>query len=108
MQDKFHIYQSDVHSRPASELAAERREQIALEQAARQADKDRNLARQRAIDTAPEVRIALWETRHGPALPRAPNHRLMRFIAESTDLDVAQVQAEQKRRAALRATARRS
>jgi len=102
MQDKYSIYASEPHSRPASELAAERREQIALEQAALQAGKERNFARQRAIETTPEVRIALWETRHGLALPRDPKHPLMPFIADSTALDIAQVHAEQSRRAVLR------
>lgn len=46
MRDKYQIDASDPQPRPAAELAAERRAQIALEQAARQADKDRNLARQ--------------------------------------------------------------
>jgi hypothetical protein len=104
MHDKYQTYGSDPHPRPASELAAERREQIALEQAALQAHKDRNLARQRSIDTTPEVRIALWESRHGLALPRDPKHPLMPFIAQSTDLDVEQVRDEQRRRALLRAS----
>ena len=103
MHDKFHIYASELQTRPPAELAAERREQIALEQAALQADKDRNLARQRSMDTPPATRTALWESRHGLALPRDPKHPLMRIIAESTDLDVEQVLAERQRRALLRA-----
>jgi hypothetical protein len=102
MHDKYSIYARNVQPRPADELAAERREQIALEQAALQAGKQRNLVRQRAIDTTPETRIALWETRHGLALPRDPKHPLMQFIADSTDLDIVQVQAEQSRRAIYR------
>ena len=102
MHDKYSIYASEPQPRPASELAAERREQIALEQAALQAGKERNFARQRAIDTTPEVRIALWETRHGLALPRDPKHPLMQFIADSTALDIAEVHAERSRRAVLR------
>jgi hypothetical protein len=102
MHDKYSVYARNVQPRPADELAAERREQIALEQAALQAGKERNLVRQRAIDTSPETRIALWETRHGLALPRDPKHPLMRFIADSTDLDIVQVQAEQSRRAIFR------
>ena len=103
MQDKYQIYASDPQPRPAADLAAERKAQIALEQAARQADKDRNLARQRSIDTTPEVRIALWEARHGLALPRDPKHPLMQVIADGTELDVAQVEDELRRRALLRA-----
>jgi len=102
MQDNYRPYEQDRQSRPAAELAAERRAQIALEQAALQADKDRNLARQRSMDTPPATRIALWESRHGLALPRDPKHPLLRIIAENTDLDVAQVLAEHQRRAVLR------
>jgi hypothetical protein len=90
--------------KPASELAEERREQIALERAARQADKDRRYAQQRAMDAPPERRIALWEARHGLALPRSADHPLMQFIADSTDLALEQVQAEQRRRAQVRGT----
>jgi hypothetical protein len=103
MQDKYHVYASDLARRPAAELAAERREQAALELAAQQADKERNLARQRSIDTPPATRIALWETRHGLALPRDPKHPLMGIIAESTELHIEQVLAEHQRRALLRA-----
>jgi len=102
MQDKYQTYASDPQPRPASELAAERRAQIALEQAAQQADKDRNLARQRSMDTTPEVRIALWESRHGLPLPRDPRHPLMQVIADGTELDITQVQDEHRRRALLR------
>lgn len=105
MQDKYQTYASDPQPRPAAELAAERRAQIALEQAARQADKDRNLARQRSMDTTPEVRIALWESRHGLSLPRDPRHPLMQVIADGTELDITQVQEEHRRRALLRGAA---
>jgi len=99
MDYKYHVYPNDAPPRPAAELAAERREQYTLQQAALQVDKDRNLARQRSIETPPATRIALWESRHGLAMPRDPRHPLMRVIAENTDLDVAQVLAEHQRRA---------
>jgi hypothetical protein len=103
MHDKFHFYSIDPPPRAAAELAAERKEQVALEHAALQADKERLLARQRSFDTPPATRIALWESRHGLALPRDPKHPLMCVIAESTDLDVEQVLAEHQRRALARA-----
>jgi hypothetical protein len=80
MHDKDTDY-PPIARKPASELAEERREQIAQER-----------------------RIALWEARHGLALPRSADHPLMQFIADSTDLAVEQVQAEQRRRAHLRDT----
>lgn len=101
MQDKDSVYPI-IARKPASELAEERREQIAQERAALQADKERKYAQQRAMDSPPERRIALWEARHGLALPRSADHPLMQFIADSTDLAVEQVQAEQRRRAHLR------
>jgi hypothetical protein len=103
MHDKDAVYPT-IARKPASELAEERREQIAQERAALQADKDRRYAQQRATDSPPERRIALWESRHGLALPRSADHPLMQFIADSTDLAVEQVLAEQLRRARLRGT----
>lgn len=97
MHDKDTVYPT-IARKPASELAEERRELIAQERAALQADKDRKYAQQRAMDSPPERRIALWEARHGLALPRAADHPLMQFIADATDLTVEQVQAEQRRR----------
>ena len=105
MQDKYQTYGHISQSRPASEVAAERREQIAAQQAEMQARKDQNLARQTAVDSTPEVRIALWERRHGLALPRDPRHPLMQFVATSTDLQIEQVREEQKSRAQRRAAA---
>ena len=106
MEDKYRVYAHDLARRPAEELAAERKEVIALEQAALQADKAQRLAEQRSHDTPPATRIALWESRHGLAMPRDPNHPLMGIIAESTGLELAQVLAEHQRRALGRADRR--
>ena len=105
MQDKYQTYGHSSQSRPASEVAAERREQIAAQQAELQARKDHNLARQTAVDSTPQMRIALWERRHGLALPRDPKHPLTKFVAASTDLAIDQVHEEQKNRALNRAAA---
>ena len=99
MQDKYHVYVSDLQRRPAAEVAAERREQAALELAAQQKEKARNLARQRSIETPPATRIALWESLHGLAMPRDPKHPLMSVIARETELELEQVLAELERRA---------
>ena len=103
MEDKYHVFARDLARRPAGELVAERKESIALEQAALQADKELKLAQQRSMDTPPATRIALWESRHGLALPRDPSHPLMSVIAESTRLELAEVLAEWERRARVRA-----
>ncbi len=103
MEYRHHFDANDPPPRPAAELAAERRELAIHRQAELQADKERNLARQRSMDTPPATRIALWESRHGLMLPRDREHPLMRIIAENTDLDLAQVLAEHQRRALLSA-----
>jgi hypothetical protein len=103
MEDKYRIFAHDLARRPADELVAERKEQIALEHAALQADKELRLAAQRSTATPPATRISLWEARHGLSLPCDPNHPLMGIIAESTGLDVTQVIAECERRALARA-----
>jgi hypothetical protein len=101
MKDRYHDF-GDLSLRAANDLTADRKEQIALEQAAVQADKELKLAQQRSFDTPPAMRIALWESRHGLTMPRDPAHPLMCVIAESTRLDVAEVLAEHQRRALIR------
>lgn len=103
MEDKYQIFARDLARRPADELAAERKELIALEHAALQADKEMRLAEQRSSATPPATRISLWESRHGLSLPRDPHHPLVTVVAESTGLEVAQVIAECERRAVARA-----
>jgi hypothetical protein len=100
MEDRYQVHARDLARRPTTELVAERKEQIALEQAALQADRKLRLAQQRSTDLSPSARIALWESLHGLALPRDPNHPLIAVIAEGTQLDVAEVLAEHERRAA--------
>lgn len=103
MEDKYRAFARDLARRPADELVAERKELLALEQAALQADKEMRLAEQRSTLTPPATRIALWESRHGLALPRDPNHPLIGIVAQSTGLEVADVIAECERRALARA-----
>ena len=107
MQDQYHVYPSSDMPGARHEALLERKEQIARDLADAKAEKERRLARQRSVDSTPEVRIALWESRHGLALPKAAGHPLLQVIAGSTDLDVAQVAAEQQRRAEHRAATKR-
>ena len=81
-----------------TKFADDRRKQIAEEQAEVNAEKARNLVLQRSLDCSPERRIALWEARHGLMLPSAAHHPLIAFIAESTNLEPPQIEAEQQRR----------
>jgi hypothetical protein len=79
----------------ATKFADDRRKKIAEEQAEVNAEEARNLILQRSLDSSPERRIALWEARHWLMLPGAADHPLMTFIAESTNLEPPQVEAEQ-------------
>jgi hypothetical protein len=83
------IHTTIASQKTATTFADDRRKKIAEEQAEVNAEKARNLILQRSLDSSPERRIALWEARHGLTLPSAANHPLMRFIAESTNLEPA-------------------
>lgn len=54
---------------------------------------------------SPEERIRIWEQLHDLQLPRDAGHRLLSIIARQTELSLADVQAEQQRRAAAKALA---
>jgi len=100
--DKSQIFTGDVPHGAASDIAAERRQRIAAEQAAIQERKQRDLGLQTAMESTPETRISLWERRHGMSLPRDSAHPVLAFVAESTGLQLEQIQEEQRRRARLR------
>jgi hypothetical protein len=46
----------------------------------------------------PSERIRIWERLHGLPLPRNPTHKLLNVIAAATDLQLEQVQEEQRLR----------
>jgi len=54
------------------------------------------LAEQASVRNIPSERIRIWERLHGLALPRSPAHNLLGVIAAATDLDIEQVQEEQR------------
>jgi hypothetical protein len=82
----------------AGESVADQRARIAFEQAEREERKQAELVELSSIRNSPGDRIRLWERRHGLALPRDPNHRLLDVIAVATDLELAQVLEEQRLR----------
>ena len=88
MQDKYETYASRGPSRPASEIAAERREQIAADLAAIQERKDRDLIQQTAMESSPETRVSLWEAPSRPRLaaqsaaPPAPVRRRQHWLGD--------------------------
>jgi hypothetical protein len=60
------------------------------------------LAEQCASENPPGVRIRAWETAHALCLPSDPGHPVLRAVATSTGLTIAQVQEEQSARRARR------
>ena len=98
MQDRHHDFPILGAMRSEAEIVGERRAQIAGEIAEARAEKVRQLMLQRSAQHSPQWRIALWESLHGLALPRAAGHPLLTIIAEATDLTPEQVEAEQRRR----------
>lgn len=75
-------------------------ERLAHEQAERAEARRQELAELRSGLNSPEVRIRAWEKIHQLRLPSDPEHPVLDVIAISTRLTLAQVQEEQRTRAA--------
>ena len=103
MYEKSRVFDNDPPQGSAGDIAMERRQRIAAEQAAALERKQRDLSLQTSMSGTPQERIVLWERRHGMSLPRDESHPVLPFVAKSTGLRVEQVQDEQRRRASLRA-----
>ena len=80
--------------------AAERRAQIERHEQERAAERREQIALQSSPFSNPEERIQLWERLHALKLPKSATHKLIRVIAEQTDLSIQQVLEAQRRRAA--------
>jgi hypothetical protein len=80
------------------ESIAEQRARVALEHAEREEHRQAERVELSSSQNAPGDRIRLWERMHGLPLPRDPNHNLLDVIAVATDLELAQVQEEQRLR----------
>jgi len=85
-----------------SESLADRRSQLEHEQQQRAVERQQQIALQCSPLSSAEERIQLWERLHQLALPRSPTHKLLRVIAEQTELALEQVLEIQKRRFAPR------
>jgi hypothetical protein len=96
---------NDLDNIPAIRLAPgfasndERRAAAARASAEREEWRQRQLILQSSPHDTPTERIKVWEAFHGLDLPRAQGHKLLRVIAEQTNLPIADVVAEQRRRA---------
>lgn len=80
------------------ELASEYRVRLAEERA--EADERRRIELLDLSSTAnaPAARIRAWERTHGLTLPRDESHPVLNSVAAATNLTLAQVQEEQRRR----------
>lgn len=78
---------------------SDRRAAIQREELERETLRKEQLALQSSPLKTPEERISLWEQLHAIKLPLAATHKLVRVIANQTELSVQTVQREQRRRA---------
>ena len=98
------VFESKGSGRPfgvgphAGELVADYRARLAHEHAEMQERRQAQLAEQVSIRNMPSERIRIWERLHGLPLPRNPTHKLLSVIAAATDLQLEQVQEEQRLR----------
>ena len=87
----------------APELVRTHAERMAHEAEERLQKRQLLLDEQCATANSPDVRIRAWERAHALCLPSDPGHPVLRSVATSTRLTVAQVQEEQSVRRARRA-----
>ncbi len=85
-----------------SELVKSHADRLAHEEFERAEKRRLELAEQRSDRNPPDVRIRTWEKVHALSLPSDPAHPILDVIAVSTRLTLAQVQEEQRARAARR------
>ena len=94
-----------IHRSSAGEMGfgamttADRRAAVQREEHDRALMRQEQLAAQRSPLNNPQERMRIWERLHSLSLPRAGTHKLVRVIAQQTDLTVQEVQEEQRRRA---------
>jgi hypothetical protein len=93
---------------PSNDLIRTHAERVAHEAEARLQERQRVLAEQHSSINPPDVRIRAWEKAHALRLPSDPGHPVLRAVATSTALTIAQVQEEQRARRALRTAASES
>ena len=77
---------------------ADRRAQIEHEQQQRLVERQQQIALQSSPLSTAEERIRQWEKLHALALPRSPTHKLLRIIADQTELSLEQVLEVQRTR----------
>jgi hypothetical protein len=92
-----------IHRSSAGDIGsfnvADRRAAVQREAEERALQRQDALAAQRSPLNSPQERLRMWERLHSLSLPLNRAHKLVRVIAEQTDLTVSEVQDEQRRRA---------
>jgi len=89
----------------AGESQADYRQRMTLLQAEALERRQQELGEQCSPLNTPADRIRIWERLHQLAMPLSPGHRLIAVIAANTGLSLAEVQAEQRERAAAKVAA---
>jgi hypothetical protein len=96
---------SEPFSTAGDERLADFRQRRALEERERADLKAAEQAEQRSELNSADLRIRAWEKVHQLRMPSDPRHPALSAIAVATQLTLADVQNEQRRRAAGRASA---
>jgi hypothetical protein len=97
------FFENGTAPRPsASEIVRDHRARIALEEREKAERRRLELAEQQSNLNSPEMRIRAWEKVHELRLPTDAAHPILDVIAVATRLTLAQVQEEQRSRAARR------
>lgn len=86
------------------ETQSDYRQRMTLLQAEALDRRQQELSQQRSPLNTPADRIRIWERLHQLPLPRSSSHRLITVIAAHTGLKLEEVWAEQRERAASKAT----
>jgi hypothetical protein len=81
-----------------ADAIVDRRSQLEREQQEQMAERQKQIALQTSPFSSAEERVRLWEKLHELALPRSPTHKLLRVIAEQTELAMEQVLEIQQQR----------
>jgi len=86
---------------PPSNYLEEHHKAIQRAEQERVEARQRDLQAQVSPQNEPRVRVIAWERLHALALPRSPEHPLVRLIAKQTGLTLRELLDEQEGRAGL-------
>ncbi len=78
---------------------ADRRAEVERQEHERAIERQAQIALQSSPFSDPEARVRQWEKVHALRLPQSAMHKLVRIIAEQTDLSLQQILEVQQRRA---------